>query len=105
VASLEQAREAKAAHKHALAEHDGVTGIGLTRGPADPGVAAGPAGAGDGEAAVRAEQAEPAQDAEPAEDTWCLQVNVVDADARGEVPQEVDGVAVVVRVTGHVGAG
>jgi len=102
VASLEQAREAKAALKHALAEHDGVTGIGLTRGPAESGVAADPAGAGDGEAAV---QAEPAQDAEPAEDTWCLQVNVVDADARGEVPQEVDGVAVVVRVTGHVGAG
>ncbi|MFD6090663.1 hypothetical protein ACFWGN_00930 [Oerskovia sp. NPDC060338] len=102
MASLEQAREAKAALKHALAEHDGVTGIGLTRGPATPGVAAGPAGAGDGEAAV---QAEPAQDAEPAEDTWCLQVNVVNADARGEVPQEVDGVAVVVRVTGHVGAG
>lgn len=102
MASLEQAREAKAALKHALAEHDGVTGIGLTRGPAAPGVAADPAGAGDGEAAV---QAEPAQDAEPAEDTWCLQVNVVDADARGEVPQEVDGVAVVVRVTGHVGAG
>ncbi|MET4226468.1 hypothetical protein [Oerskovia enterophila] len=105
MASLEQAREAKAALKHALAEHDGVTGIGLTRGPADPGAAAGPAGAGDGEAAVRAEQAEPAQDAEQPDDTWCLQVNVVDAEAQDRLPAEIDGVAVVVRVTGHVGAG
>lgn len=102
MASLEQAREAKAALKHALAEHDGVTGIGLTRGPAEPGVAADPAGAGDGEAAVRAE---PAQHAEQPDDTWCLQVNVVDAEAQDRLPAEIDGVAVVVRVTGHVGAG
>ncbi|MFF2620877.1 hypothetical protein [Oerskovia jenensis] len=95
MASIDQARDAKAALKRALAGHDGVTGIGLTRGPAD---AAGGAGA----------PAAASQDAETPgslDDTWCLQVNVVDTDARHEVPHEVDGVAVVVRVTGHVGAG
>ncbi|RXR25349.1 hypothetical protein EQW78_13305 [Oerskovia turbata] len=45
------------------------------------------------------------RDRSGADDTWCLQVNVVDTDARRDVPHEVDGVAVVVRVTGHVGAG
>jgi len=105
VASLEQAREAKTALKHALAGHDGVTGIGLTRGPADPGGAAGAAGVRDGGAAAQAEDAQPAQDAERPDDTWCLQVNVVDTEAQDRLPAEIDGVAVVVRVTGQVGAG
>ncbi|GAA3222952.1 hypothetical protein ACFP63_06365 [Oerskovia jenensis] len=96
MASIDQARDAKAALKRALAGHEGVTGIGLTRGPADA--------AGDA-AGARTGAPQDAEAPAPLDDTWCLQVNVVDADARREVPQEVDGVAVVVRVTGHVGAG
>jgi len=88
VASIEQAREAKAALRRALAGCDGVTGIGLAREAAQ---SPGRSGAED----VQAESA----------DSWRLQVNVVDAAAAGEVPHEVDGVAVAVRVTGHVGAG
>lgn len=85
MASIEQAREAKAALKQALAGQDGVTGIGLRH------EGAGAAGR-TGDAGPQAEAA----------DTWCLQVNVVDAAATGDVPQEVDGVAVVVRVTGRI---
>ncbi|MBD7951470.1 MULTISPECIES: hypothetical protein [Oerskovia] len=85
MASIEQAREAKAALKQALAGQDGVTGIGLRHEGAD--------------AAGRSEAAKAQSEAT---DTWCLQVNVVDAAASGDVPQEVDGVAVVVRVTGRI---
>ncbi|QDW61436.1 hypothetical protein [Oerskovia sp. KBS0722] len=86
MASIEQAREAKAALRQALAGQDGVTGIGLRHEGAEA------VGGADGTAA---------QTEAPA-DTWCLQVNVVDAAASGGVPQEVDGVAVVVRVTGRI---
>ncbi|MFF3065481.1 hypothetical protein ACFVQ3_13050 [Oerskovia sp. NPDC057915] len=89
MASIEQAREAKTALKRALAGQDGVTGIGLARASADE-AARGGTGAAQTEAP---------------DDTWCVQVNVVDSAASGDVPREVDGVAVVVRVTGHVGAG
>lgn len=87
MASIDQARDAKAVLKQALAGHDGVTGIGLARAPVE---AAG--GAADAQTG-------------PPDDTWCLQVNVVDADAQRDLPQEIEGVAVVVRVTGQVGAG
>ena len=93
MASIDQARDAKAALKAALAGRDGVTGIGLTRAPVDD---------GQGGAPVADARTEGGADSE---ERWCLQVNVVDADASGDVPHEVDGVAVVVRVTGHVGAG
>ena len=99
MASLERAREAKDALKRALAGRDGVTGIGLTRGPADGG------GAGAEGLAAQAESAAPSRAEPQADDTWCLQVNVVDVSVRSQVPQEIDGVAVLVRVTGHVGAG
>ena len=102
MASLEQAREAKTVLKRALAEHDGVTGIGLTRWPTDTAGAGGAAGAQGGDAGTQAERA---QEAGQPDDTWCLQVNVVDAEAQDRLPAEIDGVAVVARVTGQVGAG
>ncbi|MBE7699736.1 hypothetical protein H9623_05355 [Oerskovia sp. Sa1BUA8] len=103
MASIDQARDAKAALKQALAGHDGVTGIGLTRAPD---------GSRDTSDADRADSTgDPTQPAEltaapeQPDDTWCLQVNVVDADAQRDLPQEIEGVAVVVRVTGQLGAG
>ncbi|MHA7133872.1 hypothetical protein [Oerskovia turbata] len=103
MASLEQARAAKDALQRALAGSDGVTGIGLTRGPGDTDGAGDAAGVRDGGAAS---QAEPGRDARGGESAdWRLQVNVLDAAAAGAVPPEVDGVAVVVRVTGRIEAG
>lgn len=95
MASLERAREAKTALQRALAGRDGVTGIGLTRTP-------GVAGALDAGGDAGAPEATSAEEPEQPDDTWCVQVNVVDADARHDVPQEIDSVAVVVRVTGRI---
>jgi hypothetical protein len=103
VASLEQARAAKSALQRALAGRDGVTGIGLTQGLDDADGAGDAAGIRDGGAAS---QADPGRDARGGESAdWRLQVNVVDAAVAGAVPPEVDGVAVVVRVTGRIEAG
>lgn len=76
VATLEQARAAKQALREALAGADGITGVGL-------------------------EPAETPHDDAP--DAWCVLVNVVRADAV-EVPSDVDGVPVRVRVTGTIEA-
>jgi hypothetical protein len=87
VASLEQARGAKDALRRALADLGGVTGIGVARVQDD------------------GHDARTADLPAAPDDHWRLQVNVIDAAAASAVPAEVDGVAVVVRVTGRIEAG
>ncbi|MTG88596.1 hypothetical protein GJV82_06510 [Cellulosimicrobium sp. BIT-GX5] len=83
VATLERAREAKAALRDELAGLDGVTGVGIAR--------AHMAGA-------------PQRGDRPQRtvDDWLLRVNVTSDDV--EVPDTVDGVDVEVRVVGDITA-
>ncbi len=94
MATLENAREAKAVLRHEIGGRDGVTGIGITRarppqentgGGAVPTAATGAAATGD-----RSAEAE----------DWVLRVNVASADVVG--PASVDGVDVEVRVVGTI---
>ncbi|MFD1718360.1 hypothetical protein [Georgenia deserti] len=79
MATLEQARAAKRALRERLLGVCGVTGLGVT--PADDARHAGDVGE---------------------DQSWCVQVGVVSADV--EVPADVDGVPVRVRVTGRISA-
>lgn len=79
MATLEQARAAKRALRERLLGVGGVTGLGVA--PADDARHAGDAGE---------------------DQSWCVQVGVVSADV--EVPADVDGVPVRVRVTGRISA-
>ncbi|NMF29495.1 hypothetical protein J5A69_14225 [Cellulosimicrobium cellulans] len=83
VATLERAREAKAALRDELAGLDGVTGVGIARADLTgaPVRGAGTSGVGD---------------------DWLLRVNVTSDDVA--VPETVDGVDVEVRVVGDVTA-
>ena len=83
MATLERAREAKAMLRDDLAGLDGVTGVGITR--------ADLTGA-------------PERDGRPQDvaDDWLVRVNVTSDDV--EVPENVDGVDVEVRVVGAVTA-
>ncbi len=81
MATLERAREAKAALRDELAGLDGVTGVGIAR--------ADLTGA-------------PVRGAGTSGDDWLLRVNVTSDDVA--VPETVDGVDVEVRVVGDVTA-
>jgi hypothetical protein len=83
VATLERAREAKAMLRDDLAGLDGVTGVGITRAELT--------GA-------------PVPDGRPqaVADDWLVRVNVTSDDV--EIPENVDGVDVEVRVVGAVTA-
>jgi len=83
VATLERAREAKAALRDELAGLDGVTGVGIARAH----VAGAPPRGDRPQRAV---------------DDWLLRVNVTSDDVA--VPDTVDGVDVEVRVVGDVTA-
>jgi hypothetical protein len=83
VATLERAREAKAALRDELAGLDGVTGVGIARADASG-------------APVRGPQTQDVAD------DWMLRVNVTSDEV--DVPDAVDGVEVEVRVVGQVSA-
>ncbi|MFC7405607.1 hypothetical protein [Georgenia alba] len=88
MATMEEARAAKRALREALAAADGVTGLGIAPAPAGrPRPAADDGTPGGTEA-----------------DQWCVLVNVVSSEARADIPAEVSGVPVRVRVTGTIEA-
>ncbi|MFE6234726.1 hypothetical protein [Cellulosimicrobium sp. NPDC057862] len=83
MATLERAREAKAALRDELAGLDGVTGVGIARADASGAPVRGPR-------------------AQDVVDDWLLRVNVTSDEV--DVPETVDGVEVEVRVVGQVSA-
>lgn len=83
MATLERAREAKAALRDELAGLDGVTGVGIARADVSG-------------APVRGLRARDVVD------DWLLRVNVTSDEV--DVPETVDGVEVEVRVVGQVSA-
>ncbi|WP_265520142.1 hypothetical protein [Oerskovia flava] len=77
MASLEQARAAKRELVDMLGGRDGVSGVGVARVPHEP---------------------------DPVDD-WVVQVNVASSAACDDLPDEIDGVGVRIRVVGVIRAG
>lgn len=107
MATLAEARSARQALDDAVADVEGVVGVGITRLPGPgPGPGAEPGsepGSGPGAAPTEPAGREPA--AAAVLDDYALQVNLADAAARDDVPDQVAGVRVRVRVVGRIGAG